>query len=138
MAGISGTVTLRTSTFVSHVVPVFPLLIDDCRDVVHTELDALFLDGLSESITKRVPEWLKSMDPIDVRDDSDEDLWKEGMLHLWLLAVFTHLGLCCTGTINELTPWYGFYRESLVNLRPRTEYETFGHPVACKSQPKFA
>lgn len=75
------TVTLRTSTFVSHVVPVFPLLIDDARDLVHTELDALFLDGLSESITKRVPQWLESMDSIDVHDDSDEDLWKEGTYH---------------------------------------------------------
>lgn len=74
----SPTVTLRTSTFVSHVVPVFPLLIDDVRNIVHTELDALFLDGLSESITQRVPEWLESMDPIDVHDNSDEDLWKEG------------------------------------------------------------
>lgn len=36
------------------------------------------------------------------------------------------------GTIDELTPWYGHYRRALINLRPRTEYETFGHPVACE------
>lgn len=58
--------------------PVFPLLIDDVRDLVHTELDALFLDNLSGSITKRVPEWLAPMDSIDVHDDIDQDLWKEG------------------------------------------------------------
>jgi hypothetical protein len=45
---------------------------------VHTELDALFLDSLSESITKRVPTWLEQMDTIDVHDNSDEDMWKEG------------------------------------------------------------
>lgn len=37
------------------------------------------------------------------------------------------------GTVDELTPWYGYYREKVVSLRPRTEYETFGHPVACMS-----
>ena len=36
-------------------------------------------------------------------------------------------------TIEELTPWYAFYRDLLLNKRPRTEYETFGHPVACES-----
>jgi hypothetical protein len=60
------------------VVPALPLLIDDARDIVHTELDALFLDSLSESITKRVPTWLEQMDTIDVHDNSDEDMWKEG------------------------------------------------------------
>lgn len=68
------------------MVPVFPLLIDDARDIVHTELDALFLDSLSESITKRVPEWLEHMDPIDVHDNSDDDLWKEGAMRSQLAA----------------------------------------------------
>ena len=40
--------------------------------------------------------------------------------------------LCLPGTIEELTPWYAFYRDLLLNKRPRTEYETFGHPVACE------
>lgn len=71
-------VTLRTSTFASHVVPVFPLLIDDARDLAHTELDVHFLDSLAESITQRMPGWLASMDLIDVHDDCDRDLWKEG------------------------------------------------------------
>lgn len=83
------TVTLRTATFVSHVVPYFPLLIDDSRDLVHTELDALFLDDLSESITKRVPGWLEKMELIDVNDSSDKDLWKEGKLavHIYTYRV---------------------------------------------------
>lgn len=39
-----------------------------------------------------------------------------------------------TGTIEELTPWYAYFRSALLENRPRTVYETFGHPVACGYQ----
>ena len=68
---------LRTSTFTSHVVPVLPLLIDDSRDLVHTELNAVFLDDLSTSIGKRTSDWLDGMDSLDVRQ-GDGKFWKEG------------------------------------------------------------
>ena len=69
-------VTLRTSTFVSHQVPVLPLLIDDSRDLVRTELDAIFLDDLATSFERKVPEWLESRELLDVGRDGNEEHWR--------------------------------------------------------------
>lgn len=71
-------VNLRTSGFVQHTVPVLPLLLDDSRDLVHTDLDALFLDNLTTSVEKRVPQWLDGMQELDVGEGGDHDLWQEG------------------------------------------------------------
>jgi hypothetical protein len=50
--------------------------------------------------------------------------------------VFTLSGLLTRSTlvapVDELTPWYAYYRKALLSKRLRTEYETFGHPVACR------
>ena len=50
--------------------------------------------------------------------------------------VFTLSGLLTlfhlVAPVDELTPWYAYYRKALLSKRLRTEYETFGHPVACK------
>lgn len=127
------TVTLRTSTFVSHTLPSLPLLIDDSRDLVHTELDAAFLDSLTTSVERRTKGWLDHMDIIDVGEGGDHDLWKEGQcqnLHIQSLPLSLERHMA--GTVEELTPWYTFFRDRIASRRPRTEYETFGHPVACE------
>ena len=114
--------------------PILPLLIDDSRDLVHTELDALFLDDLGTSIEKRTSGWLDGMDVLNVGEGGDEDRWKEGSIAKSLASkLFFDLHLFLSGTIEELTPWYSYYREAVFNRRPRTEYETFGHPVACEA-----
>jgi hypothetical protein len=80
----------------SHTVPVLPLLIDDSRDLVHTDLDALFLDYLTTSVEKKIPQWLDGMEVLDVGEDGDEDLWKEGATcyalhdHLKLKILYRH------------------------------------------------
>lgn len=71
-------VNLRTSGFVSHTVPVLPLLLQDHSELVRTELDALFLDNLTVSVDKRTHGWLQHMPTLELGDGGDHDLWREG------------------------------------------------------------